>query len=165
MSYIKKNLQEGEKLLYIARGTVIPFLPGIVGGMAFIPSVLFYPAPLFPGGFSLLGSLVAILFVALWLATELSITDRRVIVKTGLIARQVRELHLSRIEGIEVDQSILGRVFMYGTVMVRGVGTDLDPIAYIHQPEAFKRAFFAATKDMTPKGADHLDVQPAENPA
>lgn len=165
MSYIKNNLQENEKLLYVARGTVIPFLPGIIGGMAFIPSVVAYPAPFFPGVFSFVGALVAILFIALWLATELSITDRRVIVKTGLIARQVRELHLSRIEGIEVDQSILGRIFMYGTVMVRGVGTDLDPIAYIHRPESFKRAFFSATKDMTPKGADHLDVQPIENPA
>ncbi len=59
MSYIKNNLQENEKLLYVARGTVIPFLPGIIGGMAFIPSVVAYPAPVFPGAFSFVGALVA----------------------------------------------------------------------------------------------------------
>jgi uncharacterized membrane protein YdbT with pleckstrin-like domain len=117
------------------------------------PSVVAYPAPYYPGLFSFMGALVAILFIALWLATELSITDRRVVVKTGLIARQVRELHLSRIEGIEVDQSMLGRVLMYGTVMVRGVGTDLDPIEYVHRPESFKRAFFQATRKLGRPGS------------
>lgn len=157
MSYIKKNLQESETILYVARGTIVPYLLGIVGGLAFIPSVVAYPAPYYPGLFSFMGALFALLFIALWLATELSITDRRVVVKTGLIARQVRELHLSRIEGIEVDQSILGRVLTYGTVMVRGVGTDLDPIEYVHRPESFKRAFFQATRNLGAQQPPHLD--------
>ena len=155
MSYIESNLQPDEKLLYLARGTVLPYLHGILGGVALIPSVLAYPAPYFPGTFSLVGAVVALLFIALWRSIELSITDRRVVVKTGLVGRQIRELHISRVEGIEVEQSILGRLFGYGTVLVRGVGTDLDPIEYVHAPGRFKSQFFSATREHLPPVAQH----------
>ena len=149
MSYIENNLQAHEELAYLARATVLPYIHGIVAGIALIPSVALYPAPFFPGTVSALGALTALLFVAFWRATELGVTDRRVVVKTGLVARKVRELHINRIEGIDVEQSILGRIFNYGTVVVRGVGTDLDPIEHVHAPVRFKSAFFDATRSST----------------
>lgn len=145
MSYIASALQDNETLLHASRASVLPYLPGMLGGAALIPSVIAYPAPFFPGALSILGACVAVLFAALWLATEMGITDRRVIIKTGLFYRTVRELHLSRIEGVDVEQSIVGRIFNYGTILVRGVGTDLEPVDYISRPEPFKRAFFDAS--------------------
>ena len=52
--------------------------------------------------------------------TELAVTDQRVIYKTGLLARHTLEMNRARVESVTVDQTMLGRLFGYGTVIVRG---------------------------------------------
>ena len=70
--------------------------------------------------------------------TELAVTDQRVIYKTGLIARHTLEMNRARVESVMVDQTLLGRLFGYGTVTVRGVGSALEPIHNIGDPLTFR---------------------------
>jgi len=70
--------------------------------------------------------------------TELAVTDQRVIYKTGLLARHTLEMNRARVESVTVDQTVLGRLFGYGTVIVRGVGSALEPIRNINDPLTFR---------------------------
>jgi uncharacterized membrane protein YdbT with pleckstrin-like domain len=70
--------------------------------------------------------------------TELAVTDHRVLAKFGLIKRATYELNLDRITGLNVDQSVLGRLLNYGNVIVRGMGGDMTPIPAIRDPIGFR---------------------------
>jgi len=66
------------------------------------------------------------------------VTDRRIIYKTGLLARHTIEMNRSKVQSIDVDQSIFGRLFGYGTIVVRGTGGSLEPVRMISRPIAFR---------------------------
>jgi uncharacterized membrane protein YdbT with pleckstrin-like domain len=71
-------------------------------------------------------------------STELAVTDQRVIYKTGLLARYTLEMNRGKVESVAVDQTLLGRLFGYGTVIVRGTGSTLEPIRNISDPLTFR---------------------------
>jgi uncharacterized membrane protein YdbT with pleckstrin-like domain len=71
-------------------------------------------------------------------STELAVTDQRVIYKTGLLARHTIEMNRGKVESVAVDQTLLGRLFGYGTVIVRGTGSTLEPIRNISDPLTFR---------------------------
>jgi uncharacterized membrane protein YdbT with pleckstrin-like domain len=70
--------------------------------------------------------------------TELAVTDHRVIYKTGLLARHTIEMNRDKVESVDVDQTVLGRIFGYGTIIVRGTGGSLEPIRNISDPLTFR---------------------------
>jgi uncharacterized membrane protein YdbT with pleckstrin-like domain len=70
--------------------------------------------------------------------TELAVTDRRVIYKSGLLARHTLEMNRSKVESVDVDQSILGRMFGFGTIVVRGTGGSLEPMRMVSDPLRFR---------------------------
>jgi uncharacterized membrane protein YdbT with pleckstrin-like domain len=70
--------------------------------------------------------------------TEFAITDHRVIYKTGLLRRHTLEMNRGKVESVDVDQTILGRILGYGTIIVRGTGGSLEPIRDIADPLAFR---------------------------
>ncbi len=72
--------------------------------------------------------------------TEIAVTSNRLIFKRGLIARQVGEINIDRIEGVNVLQSIMGRIFNYGRIMVRGMGVGEVVLPPIEDPIAFRKA-------------------------
>ncbi|HEY8572594.1 PH domain-containing protein [Phenylobacterium sp.] len=85
--------------------------------------------------------------IAIWLgqkSTDLVATDRRLIHKTGLIGRTVVEHRLEKIETINVEQSVLGRMLNYGTVSVTGTGVSTISFPRIADPLGFKRGIEAA---------------------
>jgi uncharacterized membrane protein YdbT with pleckstrin-like domain len=71
-------------------------------------------------------------------ATEMAVTNKRVIVKTGLAERRTLEIVLSRIESVVVDEPALGRILGYGTVIVRGTGGTPEVFEKIHHPLKFR---------------------------
>jgi hypothetical protein len=73
--------------------------------------------------------------------TELAFTNKRVIAKFGLISRKTIELNISKVESMQVNQGILGRIFNYGTLVISGVGNPQAPILGISDPMSFRRAF------------------------
>ena len=72
--------------------------------------------------------------------TEIAITNLRLVFKRGLIARSVGEIQINRIEGVNVIQSILGRVFNYGRVAIRGMGVGEVFLPPIEDPVLFRKA-------------------------
>ena len=60
--------------------------------------------------------------------------DRRIIFKAGLLRRHSIEMNMDKVESVDVDQSIFGRIFDFGTVLIRGTGTSLEPLAKIENP-------------------------------
>ena len=92
-------------------------------------------------GISSLAVAALIVAVAFWKrsATEMAVTNRRVLVKVGIITCRSIEIMLSKIESIRVDQSLMGRMLSFGTIVVRGTGGTPEPFANIADPMEFRR--------------------------
>jgi uncharacterized membrane protein YdbT with pleckstrin-like domain len=77
-------------------------------------------------------------------SVELAVTTKRVIVKHGFIRRQTVEMNLNRVESVQVEQGVLGRMFNFGTLMIAGTGSSQAPLAGIADPMGFRKAFIEA---------------------
>ena len=73
--------------------------------------------------------------------SEFAVTNKRVIMKMGWVSRRVLELNLHKIESVNVDQSLLGRLVGYGTITVIGTGGTRETFHRIAHPLAFRKAF------------------------
>jgi uncharacterized membrane protein YdbT with pleckstrin-like domain len=85
-------------------------------------------------------------FVHAWFIrwiTEFAVTDRRVIYKRGFISRHTVEMNMDKIESVDVDQSLLGRVLDYGTIHVLGTGQGIERLRWIASPLALRNAITA----------------------
>lgn len=89
-------------------------------------------------------ALVAILIgIGEWLrrrGTEIVVTDRRVILKRGLLSRYTVEMNVARIETVDVIQTLWGRILGYGTVIIRGTGAGIEPLRGVGHPVALRNA-------------------------
>jgi uncharacterized membrane protein YdbT with pleckstrin-like domain len=72
---------------------------------------------------------------------EFAITNHRIIIKTGLISRRTLEMNLNKVETVNVDQSILGRIFGYGTIRIVGTGGTNEVFETIAHPIEFRKKF------------------------
>jgi len=145
--YIDDILQPGEKVLYSTNAHWIFYLPAIGGwvvALAFVVlSRLVADTPQL-----LCLSLAAIAAIAAlywtfkaWFhrwTTETDVTNLRVVHKTGFIKRRTFEMSLDKVESVDVNQSILGRLLNYGNVTVRGVGEGAETIETIASPLDFR---------------------------
>jgi hypothetical protein len=134
MGYVENNLLPNEEITYHARlHWIIYALPAVV----FVIAILLV---LGGGGWiagSVLGVIAFVLFLPPWIkasSSEFAITNKRVLIKVGLIRRHSLELLLQKVEGIGVDQGILGRILGYGTITVAGVGGTKEAFRMISNP-------------------------------
>jgi uncharacterized membrane protein YdbT with pleckstrin-like domain len=139
MGYVENNLLPNEEITYHARlHWIIYALPAVV----FVIAILLV---LGGGGWiagSVLGVIAFVLFLPPWIkasSSEFAITNKRVLIKVGLIRRHSLELLLQKVEGIGVDQGILGRILGYGTITVAGVGGTNEAFRMISNPLEFRR--------------------------
>ena len=116
-AYVNANLVKGEIVVYAAKLHWIIFV-----------------------------SLKAIL--TLWISpiiqamtSEFAITNKRIIIKIGLIRRRTLEMNIAKVESVNVDQGIMGRILGYGTVTVIGTGGTRETFEDISQPVEFRKAF------------------------
>ncbi len=72
--------------------------------------------------------------------TEIAVTNTRVIYKTGFLRRHTVEMNMDKVESVDVDQSLLGRLLGYGAVRVRGTGASLERLDHIAHPLALRNA-------------------------
>jgi uncharacterized membrane protein YdbT with pleckstrin-like domain len=162
MSYVSKNLVPGETLLYETRhhwivligSLLIALLLGIPGlfllfeGLTKRPELNQYALKV-PGGtgsFLIVGGVLVVIALACLLwgsakrnATEMAVTNRRVLIKTGMGNRRTLDLMLSRVESIGVEETMWGRMLGYGNVIVRGTGGTPEPFVKISHPQEFRR--------------------------
>jgi uncharacterized membrane protein YdbT with pleckstrin-like domain len=155
MGYIEKHLIPGETVLYKTR------LHSIAVLFPMILAVLFVAA----GAFSLyqasanrqtdannakvfaIAGLSLIVLAAITLggavirrnSTEMAVTNRRVLIKTGITSRRTIEMLLSKIESIVITEPFWGRMLGYGTVVIRGTGGTPEPFHLIANPTEFRR--------------------------
>jgi uncharacterized membrane protein YdbT with pleckstrin-like domain len=146
--YIDDILQPGEKVLYSTNTHWIFFLPAIAGWIVAI--ALLVLSGMVPAGPSVLiclslAAIVAIFAlyktVTAWFhrwTTETDVTNLRVVHKTGFIQRQTFEMSLDKVESVDVNQSILGRMLNYGNVSIFGVGEGKKTIDTIASPLEFR---------------------------
>ena len=149
MRYVRRVLQPGETIVYFTKlhwliyvnTVLLLFACIILAGAAIATSdnqsitlALQIAAVIF-ALFALSAGLRAFIRRA---TTELAVTDHRVIYKSGLLSRHTIEMNRDKVESVDVDQSLLGRIFGYGTVVVRGTGGSLEPIRNIGDPLTFR---------------------------
>jgi uncharacterized membrane protein YdbT with pleckstrin-like domain len=72
---------------------------------------------------------------------EFVITNKRVIIKTGLFSRKTFEMNLNKIESVNVDQSIFGRLFGFGTITIIGTGGTRESFPDIANAVEFRKSF------------------------
>jgi len=82
--------------------------------------------------------------------SEFAVTNKRVIVKVGLVTRRTVELNLSKVESVGVDQGLAGRVFGFGTIVVQGTGGTREAFPDIANPLGFRRAVNEAIDALPP---------------
>jgi uncharacterized membrane protein YdbT with pleckstrin-like domain len=163
MSYVEKSLVAGETLLYETRHhwmvLIGPALLGFIFGV--LAAGLLIEAAAAKSGRGLAvnassGELEAMVIFGIFLlvvcfvmvaygvakrnATEMAVTNKRVLIKTGMGSRRTLDLMLSRVESIGVEETVFGRMLGYGSVVVRGTGGTPEPFLMIAHPQEFRRA-------------------------
>ena len=138
MSYNEKNLMKGESLLYLSKLHWIIFLLPVVW---FIFAIFL----LNNGNADKVGDLFILIAIVTGITTfinfktsEFGITNKRVIVKVGFIRRNSLEILLDKVEGIQVNQTILGRILGFGSITVSGTGGTKNPFHLIDKPLEFR---------------------------
>ena len=153
MSYVESNLMPNEYVVCTAKVHWCVYIPGaILLGLAFLNGVA--------GGFG--GNpmvsvfiMAAVIFLIrarlIQTCTEVAVTSKRVIVKTGMVRRHTVELNHSKLESFQVSQGIFGRILGYGTLTITGTGGVRTPINSIEKPLEFRRSA-VATVDAAQSG-------------
>ena len=158
--YIDEILQPGERVLYSTNAHWMFFLPAIAAWV--LAAVLFFLSrSITTEGLVLLclvgSGLVALAAlywtVAAWFqrwTTETDVTNFRIVHKTGFIKRRTFEMSVDKVESVDVNQSILGRIMNYGDVTIMGVGEGRETIRSVDSPLAFRNSI-----TVRPSGAHH----------
>ena len=132
MGYVERRLTTGEAVLYQARLHWVIFLAPALVALAGAGALMVAQRSADAGlartlelaGFGAL-AVAAILVAARWTkraTSEFAVTNKRVLIKVGVLSRRSVELMLGKIEAIAVDQDLWGRLLGYGTVQVTGSG-------------------------------------------
>ena len=144
MAYITKVLRPDEKLLATGKLHWIVYRLAIISMLVAV-ILWFVIGEAFPilrmTAFVLFAGFAVLTAIKEWLEqwiTEIAVTDRRVIYKTGLIRRQTAEM--DKIESVKVDQSLLGRLLDYGSIHIRGTGEGLEHLDYISSPISLRNS-------------------------
>jgi len=141
MSYLQRVMRPDETVRHWGQLHWVIYVPGISlvasGAIATTAALAGVSGPLFPiiGFIGLLIGPVAL--AGAWYkraTTEIVVTDRRILLKTGWLARRTVEMNMDKVESVDVAQSLLGRMMDFGTVLVRGTGAGMEPLSKIAAP-------------------------------
>jgi uncharacterized membrane protein YdbT with pleckstrin-like domain len=163
MGYVDRNLVPGETLLYRTRHHWLVLLGPVVGGLSLLvpgfallleaiatrdsAGLVVGNSTISPKVMTMIGAILVVAAIVTFSygvakrnATEMAVTNRRVLIKTGMTSRRTLDLMLSRVESIAVEESAAGRMLGYGSVIVRGTGGTPEPFLMIAHPQEFRRA-------------------------
>jgi uncharacterized membrane protein YdbT with pleckstrin-like domain len=144
MSYVEKNLISGEKLVYRTGIHWIvlfwPFVIALLLAAAGVGAYVYRRDFIWAGaGLCIVAAIVAMVAWVRRDATEMAVTNRRVIVKTGVASRRSLEIMLPKVESIGIDETAGGRLLGYGTLTIHGTGGTPEPFRMIAHPTEFRR--------------------------
>jgi uncharacterized membrane protein YdbT with pleckstrin-like domain len=149
MAYYKKVLQPDETVKYVGKLHWFIYRNALV--FLILAAIVLYFVSSMPenlrGAWQVVLFIFPILalvsFVRAWfvqLSTEIVVTDKRVIHKVGWIARRTEEINVSKVETVDVVQGVAGRVFDFGTVVIKGIGGSWEPLRHIASPLQLRNA-------------------------
>ena len=142
MSYIGSILEPGEQIRYHTTVSWTIYTPAILLAILALASLIAgaeVPSLTFAGWFA--AAVFALAAIVAWVrawfrrwTTEIAVTDRRIILKRGLIRRHTVEMNMTKVESVDVDQTLIGRLFNYGNVSIRGTGSSFETLKMIDSP-------------------------------
>lgn len=134
MSYVRHVIQPGEKIVMDGHISWVIYhraiFSVILGGVLLILESVFAPQG-DVRSFLMYGTAAAFALAALVTAaqawfirwtTEIAVTDKRIIFKRGFITRHTAEMSIDKTTAVDVNQSIWGRIFDYGSVHIHAAG-------------------------------------------
>lgn len=159
MVYIENNLLPKENIFYRGYRHWIVFLH-----VSLWLCVALFIGLVFPG-FTILEGVILLFavvtgitaFIFYWFS-EIAVTNMRVIVKTGWIARDSTETMIQNIASIHIDQPVLGRIFNYGTVTILDRSGLQTPYLFIRDPFEFRRAVQSQIEQRYPVPKETINV-------
>jgi len=155
MAYVDTNLLQGETIVYRGRIHWIALAPGLVTGAildvlacVFLVAAFAWHGP--KGIFTVplvcaaaAFAVAGLAWTTLWFirrkATEIAVTNRRVLVKTGIVARHTKEILLSKVESVSIEESPAGLALNFGKVTIHGTGGTPEVFDRIADPNEFRR--------------------------
>jgi uncharacterized membrane protein YdbT with pleckstrin-like domain len=164
MSYIDETLGRDEALHYRARFPAIYtvgawLLLAVFAGAGVILALKGFGWPGLASGAIGLALFLSVM-VPIW-TTEIGVTTQRFIYKRGLIWRSSQELQLRSIEEVNLDQSLLGRIFNFGRVALHGTGVGDIKLPLLAEPVVLQRAIQEAIGALAPSSAAVLAASEA----
>lgn len=138
-SYIRSSLSYDEEILVYARMNPVVWIEAWLWFFAAIASLYAVTLP-----YPTIIPFVVLLIVAIYkycvvAVIEMALTNKRVIRRTGVIWVKSEELLLSRVESIEITQTVMGRILNYGTISFSGTGTSKVKFRMVMSPRQVKR--------------------------
>lgn len=151
MGYVERNMISGETVVYRARLHWIvmlwPLVIAVVLGLAGIATIIVnrhnqdsYARIILWFGVACVGLAVVSLIVGVIHrnASEFAVTNKRVILKGGLVHTRTQEMFLNKIESVGVDQTVWGRMLGFGSIAIHGTGGSSEPFHNISRPLDFR---------------------------
>ena len=193
MKFIKKkNLQEGEELLYVPLLHWFYTVKGMVFSLPFFLALLIFwrlagTLSCFEIAETFMKSIIRNVFFTIilivlldfirrifhYLSTEYGVTNKRLMIRRGFIRLLTAEIPTDRIESIYCTQGLFGRLFCYGTLHISGIGGKMPVFFMVHRPYALRRKIteiIEKNKAITvvhgdlPKPKPLVKTEPAEEP-
>jgi uncharacterized membrane protein YdbT with pleckstrin-like domain len=154
MSYVNRVLQPGEEVRHISSIHWIVYWPGVVVAVAAVAVFWFGEARLLPRvweysayALALVAAFLLIRELYQWFITEIAVTNRRVIYKKGLVRLHTNEMNMDKVESVQVNQSVLGRMLDFGTVRILGTGEGFEALKTVAGPIALRNSIVTAPQD------------------
>ena len=157
MTYIRQSMGNGETVVVYAQFPKLYFLAAwlalLIPLLLFVVALIgaedrFDPFAVGTGVLFLLGLVTFLRMMIRQWSTEIGVTSHRFVEKYGLLSMHTNEIALPNIEGVRMHQSVLGRLFNYGTVRIEGTGVDSVTTPAIADPIGFVRAIQTAKELM-----------------
>ncbi len=149
MSYLRKHLMPNEKIIAESQLHWIIFFMPVFYSILLIIYTIYRPLQ-----FPLIIDQVGMAFVAIawflavlrYLTTEFAVSKTRILMKYGFIQIRASDMLTSRIESVQLQQSMLGNILGYGAVIVSGTGGDKMLFSQLTDPNNFRQAILAISE-------------------
>ncbi len=155
LGYVENNLNPGERILYathlhwivLLRSLVMTTILSAVGLALIVWDFAAKHTERGEGQAAAIAGLTLILVGGVILgiafirrnAWEAAVTNRRIVIKVGFLTKRTIELFLAKVESVEVEQTLSGRMLGFGSIVVRGTGGTNEPFSHVANPLEFRR--------------------------
>lgn len=147
MSYIQKNLMANERVAYLTKLNWTLYIKSFI---IILIGFIFYVDGSYSTNHSFLFVVGEILLSAGIISSgityiqiktfEFAVTNKRVLIKHGILRTQSFEIMLNKVEAIYVDQNIIDRIVNSGTIIIKGTGGSQNPLRNVDNPFQFRTA-------------------------